>query len=309
MKKLGIVLILFALALVLTMALAGCGSKEPTTSQSSTTPASTAESTSTAAPSSNTPVTSPPAQEPIVAETPAAQPETTATVTQPATPEAPAVQPEVSTPSTSDADTDPSATFSKSIQALQSLTSYRYTTTMKYEGTGDDSTDDSGTLEIHGEFSAPDSYRITINDSANDKRSEFIKIGDSLWMNDEGKWTKVPDMAAPAISQSIFNFGLAFVWGSLAEGLETGANYVGKERVNGTKALHYSSTNSDWEKGMDVEFQDAHGDVWIAEAGYPVKFVFTASGTDEDGNYGSMEWKSNVTDVNSNVTISAPILE
>ena len=116
-------------------------------------------------------------------------------------------------------------------------------------------------------------------------------------------------MAVPAMSQSIFSFGLAFVWGSLAKGLETGSNYAGKETVNGIKSLHYSSTNSSWEKEIKEGFQNAHGDVWIAEVGYPVKFVFTASGTDEDGNSESMEWRSDVTDVNSKVTISAPTLE
>ena len=303
MKKVGILLILSALALALSMALAGCGSEEPTTSQSSTAPAST-ETKPSAPPSPATPVvTTPPAQEHAAAEAPATQPdESTATVTQP---ETPAVQPKGSNPSALDADTDPSETFSKSIQALQSLTSYRYTTTMKYEGT-DGSADDSGTITVLGEYSAPDRYHITLNDSSEDEKSEFVKIGDSLWVYSDGEWTKVPDMAVATMSQSIFSFGLSFVWGSLAEGLETGSNYIGKETVNGINSLHYSSTNSDWEKGIEAGFQNAHGDVWVAEAGYPVKFVFTASGTDEDGNSGSMEWRSDVTDVNAEVTISAP---
>ncbi len=303
MKKISLLLILSALALILIVALAGCGTKKPATSQSSTTPTSTETKTSTTTSPSNTPATpQPPAQEPVASDTPAAQPETTATVTQP---ETPAVQPEETATDASDEGTDPSATFSKSVQALQSLASYRYTTTMKYEGTGN-SAADSGTVEVHGEYSAPDRYHLSVNDSSEGKKSEFIKIGASLWVNNEGEWTKVPDMAVPAMSQSIFSFGLSFVWGSLAEGLETGSNFVGKEKVNGIKSLHYSSTNSDWEKGIEAGFQNAHGDVWIAEAGFPVKFVFTASGTDEDGNSGSMEWRSNVTDVNTDVKISAP---
>lgn len=313
MKKIGILLILSALALALTMALTGCGSKEATTSQSSTTPASTETATTT--PASSTPAT----QEPATSETPAAQAETTAHTTTPAeppvvspqettTPEAPAVQPEVSAPSVSDEATDPSATFSRSIQALESLSSYRYTTTMKYEGTGDAAAD-SGTVKVQGEYCAPDRHRLVVNDSSDGEKSEFIMIGDSLWVSNEGQWTKVPDMAVPAMSQSIFNFGLSFIWGSLAEGLETGANFAGKETVNGIKSLHYSSANSNWERAMGAEFQNAHGDVWVAEAGYPVRFVFIASGTDEDGSSGSIEWTSNVTDVNAEVTISAPIPE
>lgn len=317
MKKIGILLILIALALALTMALAGCGAKE-TTSQSSTTPASSRQKTST---TTSSPVTTPPTQDHVAGEAPA-QPEVASTETQPSpaeepamsspqepiTTEAPAVQPDGSTSSPFDADTDPTETFSKSIQALQSLASYRYTTTMKYEGTGDAAAD-SGSVEVHGEYSAPDRYHLTLKDSSEGKTSEFVKIGDSLWVRDEQEWTKVPDMAVPAMSQSIFSFGLSFVWGDLAESMETGSNFVGVETVNGVKCRHYSSTSSDWEKKIEAGFQNAHGDVWVAEAGYPVKFVFTASGTDEDGNSGSITWRSDVTDVNSEVTISAPTME
>jgi len=225
---------------------------------------------------------------------------------EPLAPQAPTVQLEDSDPGTSN--TDPSETFSKSIEALQSLTSYRYTTTMKYEATGD-SAADSGTVEVHGEYSAPDQYHLTVHDSSEAESSEFVKIGNSLWVRDGQDWTKVPDMAVPAMSQSIFSFGLSYVWGNLAESMEIGSNFVGNETVNGVKCRHYSSTNSDWEKEIKEGFQNAHSDVWVAEAGYPVKFVFTASGTDEDGNSGSMEWRSDVTDVNSEVSISAPTLE
>jgi len=179
---------------------------------------------------------------------------------------------------------------------------------MNYEGT-EDGVADSGTLEVLGEYSAPDRYHLTVSDSSEDTRSEFVKIGDALWVYDDGEWTKVPEMAVTAMSQSIFSFALDFVWGTLVEGLETGANFIGKETVNGTKSLHYSSTNSDWEKGVGGGFGNAHSDVWVAEAGYPVKFVFTASGTDEEGNSGSIEWRADVTDVDSQVTISPPTEE
>lgn len=324
MKKLGILLILAALAVGLALALTGCGAKETTSSQAPTTvtaatetkPATTAPAPETAPASTTTP-----AQQPVATETPTAQPEPIASATEqstpelpatspqePATPESPVVQPEVPASETPAAEVDPSATFSKSIQVLKSLSSYRYATMMNYEGTGD-SAADSGSVEVHGEYSAPDRYHMTITDSSDGTRSEFVKIGDALWIYDDGEWTKVPEMAVTAMSQSIFIFALDFVWGTLAEGLETGAHFVGNETVNGTKSLHYSSTNSDWEKSIEAGFGNAHGDIWVAEAGYPVKFVFTASGTDEEGNAGSIEWRSDVTDVNTQVTISAPTEE
>ncbi|MEA3239455.1 MAG: hypothetical protein U9Q94_06720 [Candidatus Bipolaricaulota bacterium] len=288
MKKIGILLVLAALA----MALIGCGAKETTSSQAPA--ASTAET-------ETQPATSPPAPETLA-------PSTTTTPPAEKTTEAPVVQPEAPTPETPAVEVDANATLSKSVQALRSLSSYRYRTVMNYEGT-EDGVADSGTLEVLGEYSAPDRYHLTVSDSSEDTRSEFVKIGDALWVYDDGEWTKVPEMAVTAMSESIFSFALDFVWGTLVEGLETGVNFVGKETVNGIKSLHYSGTNSDWEKGVGGGFGNTHGDVWIAEAGYPVKFVFTASGTDEEGNSGSIEWRSDVTDVDSQVTIAPPTEE
>ena len=296
MKKIGLLLILSALALVLIITLAGCGTKEPASTQSSTPSTSIDKSTT----SSSTPTApQPPNQDPVAAE----QHETT--VAQPSTSDSTAVTPADPTPSASDSQVDSSETFSKSVEALQALSSYRHTTVMKYEGT-EGSVTESSSMTIIGEYSAPDRYHMTMIDSDEGKQTEFIKIGDSMWVKDEGEWAEVPEMAVAAMSQSIFNFGLNFVWGQLASGMEDGANFVGRETVNGIKSRHYSSTNSVWERQMDVEFSNSHGDVWIAEAGYPVKFVFTASGTDEDGNSGAMEWRSDVTDINKEVIISAP---
>lgn len=272
MKKTAILLVLSAVAAGLILGLAGCGSKEPS------------------------------GPEPSTATPPANQPATTPTVepTPPEEPETPAIQPEAR-----ESEVEESLPLSESLAALRSLASYRYETVMIYEGTGDLEAD-SGTLTILGEYAAPDRYHLTIIDSAEGTQTEFIKIGDSLWVYDEGEWEEVPEAAAAAMSQAIFTFALDFVWGTLAEGLAADSNYVGKETVNGVRALHYSSTSSVWEERIEAGFENARGDIWIAEAGYPVRFVFTASGTDEEGNTGSVEWRTDVTDVNTEVTITPP---
>jgi hypothetical protein len=46
--------------------------------------------------------------------------------------------------------------------------------------------------------------------------------------------------------------------------------------------------------------------VWIAEAGYPVRYRFTARGVDEDGNHRSLLWTMELMDVNVPVSIDAP---
>ncbi len=286
MKKTGIFLILAVLALGLVLALAGCGSKEAPSPEGSNAASSSVE-------------------EPASTTMTPTEPETAAVTNEP---EPPVAQPEVRTPQEPTTEIDPGATLSVSLQALRSLSSYRYTTTMVYEGTGD-SQPDSGTITVVGEYSAPDRHHLTIIDSSKGEQTEFIKIGDSLWIYTDGEWTEIPDEAVDAMSQSIFTFALDFVWGTLAEGLKTDSNYVGKETVNGIKSLHYASTGSAWEKEIEAGFGNAHGDIWIAEDGYPVRFLFTASGTDEEGNTGSVEWRTDVTEVNTQVVISPPVTD
>jgi len=298
MKKIWTMLFLIVVSAGLALALAGCGSRGSPSSQAPTATASTDTQQPTAAPGSEAPATPPStAPEPAVEGT-AVAPSSPAS---PTTPQDSTVQPVEPVAETPTLDVERDAPFPRSIQALRSLSSYRYATVMKYEGTGD-----SGTVKILGEYSAPDRYHLTIIDSEEERQSEFVKIGDSLWVYDDGKWTKVPDVAVTAMSQGIFNFALDFVWEALAKGLEEDANLVDKETINGIKTLHYSSTGSEWSKGIGAGFGNARGDIWIAEAGYPVKFVFTASGTDEEGNSGAIEWRTEVTDVNGDISIEPP---
>ena len=143
---------------------------------------------------------------------------------------------------------------------------------MVYEGPGD-SQPDSGTTTVVGEYSAPDCHHLTIIDSSKGEPTEFIKVGDSLWIYADGEWTKVPDAVTTTMSQAIFTFALDFVWGTLAEGLKEEANYVGKETVNGIESRHYSSTASDWERKMETEFKNTRGDIWIGEARPPEDYA------------------------------------
>ncbi len=272
MKKTAILLVIVGLAFGLAIALTGCGSKgERDTSE--TAPA--AEETS---PTAVTP----------------AEPEPTTAM------EEPAGQPEGET--VEGTEPDALGIFAASLQALRSLTSYRYETVITYAGTGE-----SGTLTVRGEHSAPDGHHITIIDSENGTRTEFIRIGDSFWMyNDPVGWTEIPAEAAEAMSQTMSSFALDFIWGGLVEEMEGKVEYVGRETVDGVQILHYSASGASLQEGTELEVGDARGDIWIAEDGYVVRFVFTASGTDEEGNTGSVEWRTEVTEVNSQVIISPP---
>jgi len=195
--------------------------------------------------------------------------------------------------------------FAGSIDALHSLLSYSYVTVMTYDGI-DNGAAKSETLRITGEYVAPDRHHITLIDSDSEECTEFILIGNALWVYDEGEWRKVPEVASAALMQSVVNFGLPYVWSGLASGFKDDLSSVGQETVNGIKAVHYTSDYTGWEENIEVELADAHADIWIAEEGYPVKFVFTASGKDEEGNEGTARWETEVTNVNGSIEIEPP---
>ncbi len=305
MKKNIILLTVTAMTIGLVLSLSGCGSKESGDSQEVTPSTSSNEEQPPTTPPAESPTDLPIASGPLVEETTTNDSPTReeAVANQTSTTNTDSAQPNDRV-----ADFEPEAGLSTSIQALKALDSYRYTTVMKYENTTDSATE-SETTTVVGEYVAPGSYHLTITHSTQDDKEEFIKIDESLWVYDDGDWMKVPENVASSFAQTIFALALDFVWTTLATNLEDATYYVGKEILNNTSTLHYSSTSSYWQEMVGESYGQGQGDIWIAEEGYPVKFMFIASGNDEQGNSGSIEWTSNVTDVNSNVTISPPATE
>ncbi len=303
MKTISIVFILIVVVIGLVLLFTGCGSKEDTDSQEGPPPASS----NNEQPPTTSP-TEPPTDLPMASnsspQAPATDAESSPQSTEENQPSIPAT--DASSPESRPQNFDADVRFSGSIQALKELTSYRYTTVMKYTDTTASGTE-SETTTIVGEYVAPDSYHLTIQDTTEGEKNEFIKISEGLWVYDDGDWMQVPDNAASAIAQTIFGVALDFVWSTLASNLAEGTFYKGKETVNGIEALHYSSTSSYWQEMVGESYGQGQGDIWIAEEGYPVRFMFSASGTDEQGNSGSIEWTGNVTKVNSEITISPPI--
>jgi hypothetical protein len=76
--------------------------------------------------------------------------------------------------------------------------------------------------------------------------------------------------------------------------------------VNGISTQHYTSSYAGWSQYWNGDVEDAKGDVWMAAAGYPVRYRFEATGIDDEGYKGSVLWTMELTDVNGAVTIEAP---
>ena len=199
----------------------------------------------------------------------------------------------------------PEGIFAESAAALAGLSSYRYTTTFSFTGE-DDGKPESGSVEVRGDVAGPDRQRIAWRDLETGEEFGLLRVGDRAWILDDAEWTVVPTLVADAAAQAVLVYAPSVSWGAFADGMGETSTYVGTEVVNGIRARHYRSTYRGWAEHWEGEITDASADVWIAEAGYPVRYHFAASGVDEDGSRGSIFWTMDLSDVNGPVTIDAP---
>ena len=203
-------------------------------------------------------------------------------------------------------DLAPEGIFAGSTAALEALESYRFTTVFLF--TGEEGGEvESGSIELSGEIMDAEHKRFVWRNLEDGEYFEIIQLEDDAWVYDDGEWESVPLLVADAMSQAVLVFAPSVVWGGLFGGLETQSTYVGSETVDGMLAHHYTSTYQRWAGYWQGDLLDATGDVWIADAGYPVRYNFTATGIDEDGERGSLSWTMELTDVGENIVIEPPM--
>jgi hypothetical protein len=197
--------------------------------------------------------------------------------------------------------------FANTPNALAGLQSYRYNTVFAFVGEMDGEPE-SGSIEMSGAVAGPDRQTATWKDLESGEEFGILRVGEEAWMQDGEEWTSIPTAVADLMSQVVLVFAPSASWEGLADNVGASSTYVGTETVNGVVARHYTSTSSDWAQEWEdeVEIEDASGDVWIAEAGYPVRYRFAATGIDSEGYRGSIVWTMELTDVNGSVVIEAP---
>ena len=226
-----------------------------------------------------------------------------------AAPESPTALPSPVGPSAVDSGptaVSPERIFAGSSPALATLQSYRYTTMFSFVGEADGEPE-SGSVEVRGAVAGSDRQQVTWTDLGTGDTFGVLRVGDQAWMLDGEEWNDVPTAIADVMGEAILVFAPSMAWGAFAEEMETSSTYVGTETVNGIAARHYTSANPGWsEQYWDGRVEGASADVWIAEAGYPVRYRFAAKGIDEEGYTGSVLWTMDLSDVNGPITIEAP---
>jgi len=200
----------------------------------------------------------------------------------------------------------PEGIFAGSTAALEALESYRFTTLFLFVGEEGGEVE-SGSIELSGEIMDAERKHFVWRNLDDGEHFEIIKLEDVAWVYDDGEWESVPALVADAMSQAVLVFAPSIVWGGLFGGLEANSTYVGSQTVDGMLAHHYTSTYQQWAGYWQGELLDATGDVWIADAGYPIRYNFTATGVDEDGSRGSISWTMELIDVGENIVIEPPM--
>ena len=263
--------------------LAACSSNEGTT-PSSEEAATTSEAETTAPPAATD--AGEPAAEPV---------------------EAPESVESVPVETTTRADTAaPEAAFADAATALEGLDSYRYQTLFTFAGE-EDGEIEAGSIELIGVVAGPDEVHLTWHDLGEDEQFDVVRVGSRAWILEDEEWNEVPVMVADAMTDAVLIYAPSVAWGGIFGELEPTATYVGRETVNGVSAHRYSSTYEQWAGYWPGQLENAAADVWIAEAGYPVKYHFSATGVDEEGDRGTVTWQMDLTDVNADLSIEPPV--
>ena len=203
-------------------------------------------------------------------------------------------------------ETPPEELFVGSSEALKGLESYRYFCLFKFKSKEEGQVT-AGSIEIKGEYVAPDKQHVTWTDLSSGEGFEVIVIGDKAWFKVGDQWMEMETDYVEGMMEAALLFGPVHSWEALYTGLPGTSNLVGKEVVNGIPCLHYSSSYEGWGALFGGGIAEAKGDVWIAEEGFPVKYLFTASGTDSEGRGGSIEWSMELTEVNQAISIKPPM--
>ena len=204
-------------------------------------------------------------------------------------------------------DLTPEGIFAGATAALEALETYRFSTTFLFTGQ-EDGAIESGSIELTGEIMGAKRKHFVWRDLGNGDHFEIIQLGSDAWVYDEGEWTAVPALVADAMSQAVLVFAPSVAWGGMFGGLETNSTYVGPVTINDIPAHHYTASYQQWAGVWEGEVLDATGDVWIAEAGYPLRYKFTATGIDDDGGQGTVSWTMELTDVGENIVIEPPTI-
>jgi hypothetical protein len=201
---------------------------------------------------------------------------------------------------------------------FSNLNSYKYT--MKMSGKGGALTDITGglggsgdlSIEISGAYIKPDKAQTSLKLAG--FQTSMTIIGNQQWTTFAGQ-TQGP---TPATQSDVDDANiLASFWDSVSPNVKD-FKCSGKENVNGVSAQKCTADKAvldklakeqpDFLEGINATSlsNSSKIDMWVADAGYPVRVRMDVSGKDTSNADFSYKVDMDVTDINGNFQITAP---
>lgn len=161
-------------------------------------------------------------------------------------------------------------------------------------------------VKIEGAVVAPDQLQINLKMSG--QEFGLVQLGDQAWANFGGMWSPVEPEELGL--ENGFDFGDLTADALPVEVVQ--AAKVTSEKVNGVNATRYSFDKAALQSladdaSADQQLDDANLDVWLTDEGIPVKLTMKMSGKDDTGQKMSIQLEFSLKDINSNITIKAPM--
>lgn len=159
-------------------------------------------------------------------------------------------------------------------------------------------------VKLQGAVVSPD--KLEVRAKLGGQEIGIVTLGDKSWSKFFGDWTVVDK------DDALFQDGFELddiATDTLPDGMLKAAK-TSKEKVNGVETTRYSFDKSALQSladDMDGNLDSGNMDVWISEDGIPVKISMKLAGSDSEGGKLSLNLNFNITDMNENITIKAPI--
>jgi hypothetical protein len=161
-------------------------------------------------------------------------------------------------------------------------------------------------VKVEGAVVAPDQFEMKMTVAGQD--FGFVKIADKAWMQTGGVWTPVD---SDEFSFSFDEFDLDELTIGMVPQEVVQAAKVTKERVGGVDTTRYSFDKAAIQSfaghGDMDEVDAAQLDVWLTADGIPLKMAAEMSGHATDGEEASMTFDMQLSDINSDIKIKAPM--
>ncbi|HQE93194.1 MAG TPA: hypothetical protein PLH19_09705 [Anaerolineae bacterium] len=198
--------------------------------------------------------------------------------------------------------------FSVDTDALEDLDSYRMQMTLSF--TAEDGTVEETSIEEEATRD-PFAQHYTITSAG--QSLEFIRVGDTQWMNAGEDWMQTP----VSEDESTGEFGQFLQLDQMFSDVDKDSyQYLGKETINGMNTRHYRLKEDAWNTAWDLTgeeegtIEEGTMELWVVNENnlpqFAARLEIHAKGTFSEDRKGELLITEEILDINAPITIEPP---